>query len=257
MFTDLTNSKALMTAYTKVLRDRRRQRESSGSSSVILSDAVNGVDLHSTVLTTVHWPNSHEPACKLPDELAPTAKHFKDWYLGAHSGRLLRWHTSQGTADVSLKYASRRYEIVVSTYQLAMLCQYNGIEEPSLTYRQILDATGIPDDECKRHLLSLTTPMARILIKVRKGKEIKADDVFQLNPGFKSPKLRNRIKLITMRSATGSAASAGGVVELPAHVLAQRNNMIDAAVVRIMKSRKNLQHVALIAETTRQLSNRF
>lgn len=252
MFTDLTNSRALMAAYTKALRERRRKltAEASEPSRVVLTDAINGVELHATVLTTVHWPNSHEPPCTLPKEVQPTAHHFKDWYLQSHSGRLLRWHTAQGTAEIGLKYANRRYEIVASTYQMAMLCQYNGIETPSLTYRQIADATTVPEAECKRHLLSLTTPLARILIKERKGKDIKDDDVFRLNLAFKSPKLRNRIKLITMKSATGGTSAAAST-ELPAHVLAQRNNMIDAAVVRIMKSRKSLQHMALIAETTR------
>jgi len=100
-----------------------------------LSETIGGVELHATVLTTVHWPNSSEPPCTLPREIQPAAKHFRDWYLNAHSGRRLRWHTSQGTADILLRYASRRYEIVATTYQMALLCQFNGIAEPVLTYR--------------------------------------------------------------------------------------------------------------------------
>jgi len=121
----------------------------------------------------------------------------------------------------------------------------------------LADATRIPDQECKRHLLSLTTPIARVLIKERKGKEIADSDVFRVNLAYKNPKLRNRIKLVTIKSSRTSSSASGSVAELPAHVLAQRSNMIDAAVVRIMKSRKSLDHASLIAETTRQLSMRF
>ena len=44
---------------------------------------------------------------------------------------------------------------------------------------------------------------------------------------------------------------------IPDTVEADRRFMIDAAIVRIMKTRKTMQHNNLIAEVTRQVGNRF
>lgn len=65
-----------------------------------------------------------------------------------------------------------------------------------------------------------------------------------------------QIKLVTLKSANVEADTSDKTV-LPAHIEHARRNMIDAAVVRIMKARKTMEHSALIAEATRQLSVRF
>jgi cullin 3 len=205
-----------------------------------------------TILTTVHWPNVSEAPCRLPTAVQPAADAFKDWYLGSHSGRRLDWATSQGTADVSVHYTSRKYELVVSTYQACLLELFN--DSATVTFGRMLSETGIPEDQLKRHLISLCTPVARVLIKGKKGKVIAPEDTFTVNAKYKSPKIRNKIKLVTLRSALGSTAATGAV---PEQVEMARRNMIDAAVVRIMKARRTLTHQELVTETVHVLSHRF
>lgn len=55
----------------------------------------------------------------------------------------------------------------------------------------------------------------------------------------------------------GSSSSATGESGVPESVEEERRHVIEAALMRIMKSRKRLSHHDLIAETTRQLSTRF
>lgn len=210
------------------------------------------VALDVTILTTVHWPNISEAPCTLPAAVQPVADGFKDWYLGRHSGRRLEWATAQGTAEVTMHCAARRYELVVSTYQMCILQLFNDSE--TCTFGRIRAETGIPELELKRHLVSLCTPAARILIKRKKGKVIEDDDEFAANAKFKSAKIRNRIKLVTLKSALGDAKAASGV---PDQVIIARRNQMDAAIVRIMKARKRLKHAELISEAVRMLCHRF
>lgn len=87
---------------------------------------------------------------------------------------------------------------------------------------------GIPDDECRRHLLSLLNPKVKVLNKVTSGaspasgaasssasasssaKEVTDADVFTVNDAFTSKLLRIRVPLISMKSAMAAAQAAAG-----------------------------------------------
>lgn len=236
MFSDLRVSRDQMSKY----------RRDTGSSRDVAIDV--------TILTTVHWPNISETPCRLPSVVQPVADTFRDWYLSKHTGRRIEWATAQGTAELGMLYTAKRYELVVSTYQMCVLMLFNGAA--SMTFERIRTETGIPVDQLKRHLLSLTTSAARVLVKKKKGRTIEDDDEFCINDKYKSPKTRNRIKLITLKSALGTSTPVtGGAV--PEQVELARRNMMDAAIVRIMKARRTLSHAELVGDTLKLLSVRF
>lgn len=58
--------------------------------------------------------------------------------------------------------------MTVSVHQASILLLFNSSE--TLSMDSIRHATGIPDIELRRHLLSLCTPKLRILKKKSKGK---------------------------------------------------------------------------------------
>jgi hypothetical protein len=118
------------------------------------------------------------PTIRHPQELQPACEKFKRFYLNKHSGHKLEWRLDQGTAEITVDFneqqpAQSRKALVCSTYQMMILLLFNNTKR--VTYRQILDMTGIPNNEIANHLLSLCHPKVMILNKKPNTKKLEDD----------------------------------------------------------------------------------
>lgn len=236
MFTDIKTSRDTMQDFKAKL----------GEAGVDL-----GIELQVQVLTTGSWPTQAIPNCNLPRELESCCEQFKLFYLGAHSGRRLTWQTNMGTADIRAEFGNKRHELNVSTFQMCILVLFNEAEK--LTYREIAEASKIASADLKRSLQSLACVKGKnILKKEPMSKEINESDVFVVNDKFTS-------KFYKVKISTVSAQKEGETEkqETRHKVEEDRKPQIEAAIVRIMKARKILDHNSIITEVTRQLSPRF
>lgn len=76
------------------------------------------------------------------------------------------WQTSMGSADLKANFGGKRHELSVSTYQMCILMLFNKTD--TLCLEEIRHATQVPEQELRRHIMSLCTPKHKILKKSSK-----------------------------------------------------------------------------------------
>merc|ERR1719461_1496328 len=208
------------------------------------------IEMNVSVCTTGAWPSNAVSTCKVPEDLRPAADLYKKFYSGLHSGRKLDFRMDLGKAEVQVYFNQREKKIlVVTTYQMMALLLFN--TKKVLTFKEMLDMTGIPRKELAWHVLSLAHPKVKVLRKDPSSKRIEDDHRFGINPKFKNARSRVCIPLMTKPQEEDPGA------EQRRQILRLRQHQMDAAIVRIMKARKTQVHNDLVQEVTRQLNNRF
>lgn len=195
-------------------------------------------------------PSSRIVPCIMPKELATSCEKYKRFYLNQHSGHKLEWRYDSGQAEITVDFAATcRKALVVSTYQMMVLLVFNSFKR--VTYKQMLDVTGIPKSEIANHLLSLCHPKVAVLLKRPNTKKLEDTHQFMINPAYKNALKKVTIPLLRAVDDSESSEEENKCIEL------QRRHQMDAAIVRIMKTRKTMRHNLLVAEVISQLSARF
>lgn len=201
------------------------------------------------------WPLQYFPAAlpdiALPAQLDNTRRKFERWYSGQHFRRRLDWNMGLATVDVRINVGPG-YTANMPTVTLTILNQFSG--DQRLTVEELAAATQIPlGGELERYLLPLVNTTGRLpqlLIKEPNTSEIDTSDIVSFNQSFKSPTPRFRVQALAAKRAPGPSTEELQLEE-------ERLHKAQAAVVRVMKARRELSHSALIQETAGLLSRHF
>ncbi|KAI9114461.1 hypothetical protein K1719_014689 [Acacia pycnantha] len=204
-----------------------------------------GIDLSVSVLTTGFWPTYRSCSLKLPSEMIKCVEVFNGHYASKTKQRKLSWVFSLGTCNINGKFQQKTIEMIVSTYQAATLLLFNNSER--LSFSEIITQLDLDHEDLVRILHSLSCAKYKILSKEPNTKTISKNDVFEFNPGFTDRMRRIKIPLPPIDDRKK-------VVE---DVDKDRKYAIDAAIVRIMKSRKVLGHQQLLLQCVDLLSRTF
>jgi cullin 1 len=182
------------------------------------------------ILTAGYWPPStHYPHLVMPNEMRKYMEEVTEQYRNKHSGRRLTWCYGLGSAI--LRYKS--FHLHVSTLQAVILLMFSG----ELTLREIHDRVPIPLDHLQPLMHSLSCTKHKILVK------IEGTDRYVVNTAFTSPKKAVTIPIPILENTN----TARKVEE-------DRSHTVDAAIVRIMKTRKVMSHLSLVGEVIGQLT---
>lgn len=236
MFKDMDLAREEMMSYKQLLDDRGIKPSP---------------DLNVNVLSASAWPTYPDVAVNIPPEIAKVMDDFEQHYKSKHSGRKLTWKHSLAHCQLRAKFPRGNKELVVSGFQAVVLLLFNDIPaDKHLSYTEIKASTGLVDAELRRTLQSLACAKYQVLRKHPKGRDVNDSDTFTFNAGFADAKMRIKINQIQLKETKEENK------ETHQRVAADRHYETQAAIVRIMKSRKKISHNELIVEVIKATMSR-
>jgi cullin 3 len=233
-------------------------------------------ELNVKVLTTGSWPLTKLSKLNFPKNLPRTCqdmqKLFVNHYEANYGARRIAWRPDCGTAELKVQFNSGEKLLVVSTMQMCILEIFN--DHTAVSLRQISKILDVEYDACIKAIHGMVfSEDKNVLIRNAKTSmsqtnnnddeitsmeisevgRISKDDIFMFNDNFESKHYRIKI-------ATASTSKKETVEEAKrtAEIIHEdRKPEIEAAIVRILKAKRKVEHNALIAEVSVALRNRF
>lgn len=206
------------------------------------------------VLTVGHWPTYKNLDVQLPLVMQKAVNVFKEYYDVKTPNRRLQWTYVLGGATVKGTFNKKSYDIQVTTLQAVVMLAFNNQpgaagKVDQLTFNQLNEQLTMTDEVLKRVLHSLSCGKFKVLKRIASGEDgsgdkgIKTSDSFVFNEQFTCPMRKFRIPMASLEDSHNVK-----------RVEEDRTIAIEAAIVRIMKSRKTLSHQQLVAEVLNQLA---
>ncbi|KAJ6643792.1 Cullin-1 [Pseudolycoriella hygida] len=232
MFQDIGTSKTLNVRYREFLRNE---------------EITPDIDFSIQVLSSGSWPFNQSYSFSMPSQLERPYKQFNDYYTSAHSGRKLNWLYQMCKGDLVTNCFKNKYTFQASTFQMAVLLQFN--DQLSFTVQQIQTNTGINEDQLIQIIQILLK--TKLLTSSDDESNITRSSVVELFENYKNKKLRININVPLKTEQKVEQENTQKTIE------EDRKLEIQAAIVRIMKTRKVYQHMMLVGEVISILATRF
>jgi len=233
MFKDIDLSKELMVEF-KQTKENDNFTKNEGLESKVY------------ILTTGYWPPYNTIKCNLPPLLSDFQQVFATFYLNKYHGRRLLWQHSLTQCTLKALFPKGRKELGVSLFQGLVLLMFN--EGDTQSFNDFFQYTGLESSELKRTLQSLACGKVRVLVKEPQGRIVNEGDTFQMNANFSA-----KVHCININAAVQVKETKQEQKKTQENVFKDRQYQVDAAIVRIMKTRKTSSHNLLISELYNQL----
>lgn len=214
-------------------------------------DRKSSIDLQVMILSSSAWPSYPDVQINLPDEVATQMERYTRFYNSKHQGRRLTWKHCLGHCSLKARFDKATKELMVSAFQAVVLLLFNySVADEFLSYEQISKSTGLKGTDLERTLQSLACGKARVLTKHPKGRDVNETDTFTFNRKFTHPNVRVKINQIQHKETKEENKATHE------RVAQDRRFETQAAIVRIMKSRKTMTYPELQAEVINMTKKR-
>jgi cullin 3 len=224
------------------------------------SSNAQNIDFTIKVLRTSCWPDRlfvKDKSGKVFSDptLYDYKQKFKNFYINKNQGKNLEWVVNYGTAEIKAAGFAKSYFLLTTSMQMAILLMYNG--KDSCTYGEIKEGLGFPEGsshiwEAMRYFSTKLKILIREKEPSKENEKKPAEDSekFLINPKFAS----DRLKINCVPSLGARREERKGDDQTHSDVMKEREFVIDAAIVRIMKSRREMALLDLQQETKKLIS---
>ena len=229
-----------------MLNDLQSQKENQNYKS----DSC-GIEFSVQVLTTVFWPRVNEIQLVLPTSMTNCVNSFTEYYQSVTETRKVSFTNALGRCVVEMNINDKTYELSVTTLQAVVLNLFNPNENgsvPTYTTKEVMRLLQLNKKYAKRVLHSLSCNKYIVLEKEPKSQQISMDDRFTSSSTFSHSK--KKLILPMQKSYLTKIFHERVPERVPERVVA-----IQAAIVRMMKLRRQMTHHELVDNVITELIN--
>lgn len=219
-----------------------------------------GYEFQMKILTGGCWPEFISTSKFIPpSEIKELVDDFNTFYKHKHNeSRALNWIVSEGFAELVGSYPdSKKYQFLVSNLQMVILFEL--AKHTKISFENLKANTLLSDQDLIQALENLLI-LKIVLRKNDLTEKFAPNEVIELNLKFSHQSKRIVCNLMMRKGKPNSSiGQVGGEGEKEkessdsAAIQQERGSLIDAAVVRVMKSRKTMRLNDLLSDTVKIL----
>lgn len=166
------------------------------------------------------------------------AEQFEKFYHVNFSGRKLTWLHHLCHGELKVTYLKKPYIITMQTYQMAMLLLFETVD--AMSCKDMQETLQLTNDTFQKHVQSLLE--SKLLLAAAETLEPTVE--IRLNMDYSNKRTKFKISAALQKETPQEVEHTMTAVD------DDRKLYLQAAIVRIMKSRKILKHNALIQEVS-------
>ena len=216
------------------------------SATIKVENMIKDIMLHNDnsdrykVLTLSHWPIYKNTKCALPNELREKLKEYTQKYNETFSQRKVEWNNDISTVTIYLNL-NRKYQITMSVIEYCIIKLFS--KKDKYQIREMVEELDMDESHTFMYIDNL------IQYKILNSEDEKIDlsSIISFNKDFSYKKICFSLPKPSVDKSQEEMKNKQEVNE-------NRMEIIKAAIVRIMKSKKTLDHNNLIIEVNKNIN---